>query len=268
MSLIMDLGQAEKVMNDVIAEMTNLTGFDRDRVVLEEAAVILKTCAARTPVAKPAAIVQRARMTAVKALSLNRGDLTVNAGLHGPAGRVWARSHGPRSKGKFRMAFGPGSGMTGAAVPYHWTTADWRKIRAKVQDFKSVYARILADAKRSAGLARQSWVQIADKIGVHLETVPGGGHLSASQIDQARAATSSRGRHYQNGTGMREKDDQKFFVTLVNGLPFGRKLKFDTLLTTVIEGRAKYFATSVRLGVFQSMDTIAKRYPGFFAKAA
>ena len=264
MKPVLNMAEAEKNMAAVIGALTELTGFSREQIVIAEAGVILKTCAARSPVAKPIKTDLRSRLTAVRDLKLTRGDLTVNAGVRGPEGRVWARSKGPGSTGKFRMLRGPGK-LVGPAVPYHWRNQDWQRFESTLADYQSTATRLTALGRQSAGLSRQSWVQIADRLGIPLETVPGGDRLSPNQITAARRATSSRGTCYANGTAQRERSAERFFVTLINNLPFGRRLKFDALLETVMMGRVKYFATSLSHGVFKSMDQVAKRYKGFAA---
>lgn len=268
MKPVLNMAEAEKNMNAVIGELTRLTGFSREQIVIEEAGVILKTCAARSPVAKPAKTDLRSRLTAVRDLDLTRhGDLTVNVGIRGPEGRVWARSKGPRGGAKnagFRMLRGPGH-LVGPAMPYHWRREDWTEYQHKLADYKNTARKLTALGRQSAGLARQSWVQIADRLGIPLETVPGGGSLSPNQIAQARRATSSRGKFFLNGTAQKEKSVERFFVTLINNLPFGTKIRFDALLETVMMGRVKYFATNLSKGVFKSMETVAQRYKGFAA---
>jgi hypothetical protein len=267
MNATVDFSEAERNMKAVIAQLTELTGFSREQVVIEEAGVILKTCASRSPVAKPAKTDLRSRLTAARDLGLTKGDITVNVGLRGPKGRAWARSKGPHGGQKnagFRMLRGPGN-LVGPALNYHWRREDWSEYQGKVADFKNTARRLMALGRQSAGLARQSWVQIADRLGIPLETVPGGGQLSPNQIAQARRATSSRGKFYMNGQAAKEKSAERFFVTLINNLPFGRRIRFDALLETVMTGRVKYFATSLSKGVFKSMKTVAERYKGFSA---
>jgi len=265
MKPVLNMAEAEKNMGAVINALGSLTGFPREQIVIAEAGVILKTCAARSPVAKPAKTDLRSRLTAIWDLGLTKGDITVNAGLRGPEGRVWARSRGPRGRtDTFRMLRGPGN-LIGPAVPYHWRNDDWRSYQQTLADYRNTAKRLMTLGRQSAGLARQSWVQIADRLGIPLETVPGGGSLSPNQIAQARRATNSRGKFYLNGQAAKEKSAERFFVTLINNLPFGTRIHFDALLERVIMGRVKYFATSLSKGVFQSMETVARRFPGFSA---
>jgi hypothetical protein len=261
----MDMADIEKVMAAALDDMAKLTGMDRKAIILAEAGVILKTCAARTPVLDSSKIEQRARRAAIRGLGLTgakgSGDVTMNIGMKGkPFGRVWARSNGPKSNGKFRLAMGPGGGKHDLN---HWTDSDWSRIKSSVADVPGQISKQTGLIARSAGLARQSWIQIADKLGIKLETVKGGGQLSARAIKQAREATASSGRRYDNGMGTQEQDADKFFARLTNNLPFGNKLHFSALLELAIAGRIQYFATNLQKGVFDSMETVAKRYRNF-----
>lgn len=244
-----------------LREMQRLTGFSMERILKAEAGSILKLWAGRTKVAKPAQITLRARLKAARDLGFTQarapGDVTINAGLRGPYGRVWVKT----SRGKYRMAMGPKF----QPVRYRWARDTWTDIEEAVHDFGRVERKLTQGGKRAAGLSRQSVVQIADALGIKLETVPGSG-ASPAAIAKARRALASTGQYHSNGTGrgLFVGANERAVITLLNSLPYNtsRGLAMERTLALILAGRTGYFDRNYRTGVFGSLDTIAKKYPG------
>jgi hypothetical protein len=232
-----------------------------------EAGVILKTWAGRTKVrtekalgrsgllmanrqARSAAGFQRARG------HVDPGQASVNLGIRGKFGRVWYRTETP-GKPKFILAYGDGFIPTPRKIP----GAAWPAVQQLAHRFQSIYQPIVAAAKKSAGLSRQSIVQIADDLGIRLEAVKGGGNLSAAGLAKARAALASNGQHYRNGRGEIADSSKSFYLTLINRYPKLGPLFMDKTLQWVITGRLKYFERNLEEGVFLSAKSAAKAYP-------
>lgn len=260
MNAFLDTEQAQRNFARAVDGMAKLTGFDRKKIILSEAGSILKTCASRTKVATDAKIKAGARLRSLKSLDLTNGrDVTVNAGIKGPYGRVFMKK---KSGNGFRRThddnFKP--------LNQHYKNADWQKLSAIVNDAKKIVAKVTEQAKSSAALARGSWVRIADSLGVKLEDVPGGGGIGSSAIAKARAARARGGKEKNNGASKVESTAGRFFVTLINRLPYGRKIGLDRMLTVVVAGRAKFMLTAVKKGFDGSLTQTAKLFPGWTVK--
>lgn len=253
-----------------LEEMSRTTGLALRKIIIAEAGSILKACAGDTKVATEKTVTQKAinRTLGKTGLGLTKandpGDISINTGARGTFGRVWVRSPAQRrGSGKpFRLAGTIGERtLSFSPERYHWRRPAWTDITEAVADAAYQLAKVIPAAKKSIGLARQSWVQIADSLGIRLESVPGG-RISASAIAKARAAIASTGRPYTNGLGRRHDEAQSFFVTLVNRLPYGTRIGLDRILAKNINGRVRYFHENMRRGVFDHLSTIARKYPG------
>lgn len=260
-----DFSEAESALSFAFNDMARLASLPLERVIRAEAGSILKACAGMTKVANPEKVEIGARNDALRSLGLTSdragSDITINSGRRGPTGRVFARSTGPRSNRRWRRAYGAGYPI-GKPENTHWKDRDWTDIQEAIADYERLLEKVLPAAVKSIGLARQSWVQIADSLGIRLEAVPGG-HISAAGIQKARQAISSNGRIYVNGRSREERAAEGFFIDLINGLPYGQKVQLPRILYVAMQGRAQYYAENVSLGVFQSLSEIASRYPGF-----
>lgn len=251
---------AERNFAKAVDRMARMPGFDRKKIVMAEAGSILKTCASKTKVAAAPKIQTGARLRALKGLQLTRGgDITINAGIRGPFGRVFMRKKsGSGYRRTHEENFQP--------INQHYTNAAWSKLSAVVQDAKNVIARVAVQARASAALARGSWVLIADSLGIRLESVQGGGSISASAIGKARDARARGGVQRNNGASRQESSVGRFFVTLINRLPYGGKLGFDGMLKGAVAGRAKFMEKSIEKGFTGSLQDTAKLFPGWVVK--
>jgi hypothetical protein len=260
---------ATRVMKDygaALRRLSSLTGMDQRAVLLSEAGIILKTCAGRTKVATDKRADQRtwAHILGKRGLDVTGnggtkpGSITVNAGMRGPFGRVWVKT----KNGKFKLAgqITPG-GQGFRPMNYHWANATWTDIQETTEDIAIQSRRKMLRGRRAAGLARQSWLQVADGLGIDLASVKGGGSLSPAGIAKARAALATTGRANRNGTGTITGDQVKTTVTLINRLPYGIPIGLDRLLLGVMAGRAKFFHQSYAKGAFDTMSRTARAYP-------
>ena len=232
-----------------------------------EAGVILKTWAGRTKVRSDKALGRSGLLHANRAArsaagfsairgGVNPGQGSVNLGLRGKFGRVWYRTEAT-GKPKFILAYGDNF----VPMPKHIPARDWPAIQHLSARFQGIWNPLVAAAKKSAGLSRQSIVQIADDLGLRLETVKGGGSLSAAGLAKARSALAQNGQHYRNGTSLIQDDAKSFYLTLINRYPKLGPLFMDRGLQLVIAGRLGYFKRNLEEGTFLSAKTAAKAYP-------
>lgn len=245
--------------NRALAAMSKLTGLDPKKIVDAEAGIILKTCAAKTKVATAETVRTGARLRALRGSGLTSGKTTINAGARAPFGRVWWRN--PET-GKWVLLFGDNF----SKMPRHINNPAFAEVRQTVSTARQKIARAVAMARQSAALARGSWVAIADKIGIKLETVLGGGSLAASSITKARAARARGNKQVTNAAAKREESIKGYLLTLINRLPYGRLIGFDRLLKATMAGRAKFFSTAVAKGFKGSLEQTAKLFPGWTVK--
>lgn len=274
-------GQVARDMSTAIRRIGELTGFDKMAVLKGEAGIILKTCAGRTKVRTDKqvdqnswiAILGKRGLDVTGAGGTKRNDITVNAGIRGPFGRVWVRTRegaftaqakrkDDTKPGRFRLAgqITPG-GQGFRPMNYHWRNAMWTDIQEIADQIAIDSRRKLAKGRRSSALGRQSWVQVADALGIDLNQVKGGGSLSSAGIDKARRALAVTGVAHKNGTGIVLNDRERAQLTLINRLPHGGAIGFDRLLLGVMNGRAKYFFQSYAKGAFDTQKKAAAAYP-------
>lgn len=241
--------------------LAKLQGFSEATVVRGEVAVILKTCVQRTKVAKADAVTMRTRNRVLRDMGYTQGDgpgsVTINSGVRGFAGRIWWRTRNNRFQLAGQMA---DSGQQYMPNHRHFSEKDWFDIEDAVHDYAAAMKRDLPLALGSANLARQSWVQMADDLGLILEDFPGG--ASAAAIAKARRSIASNGRTYRNGIGTEQYEANKSYVaTMVNQLPYWPKIQLDTILAAVLAGRAKFYEQNVARGVFASHAETVRAYP-------
>lgn len=257
-----------------LQELQRVTGKPLRQVLRAEAGSILKTWAGRTKVGTAANARRRATVQAARKGKLTRaenpGDVSVNVGVRAAPRLVWVRSPANRRGGgrPFRLAGGMGDDYRSlTAMRYRWTDAQWAKVSQAVDHMRNAVPFFTKRALKSVGLARQSVVQIADSLGIRLESVPGGG-VSAAGIAKARAAIAATafGRKYENGTGRQYDRAEQFFIELVNRLPYGYKIGMDRTLAAVVNGRARFFRENLKRGVFDQLRTVAQKYPGLFIR--
>jgi hypothetical protein len=253
-----------------LRRLGELSGFSPSQVLLGEAGIILKSCAGKAKVATQDKTDKRSRRALGKKYRLttapNWGDVSVNMGIKAGKlpGTVWKRVG--KSSAKYLAIGQMGTG---------WNSIRWRKLPGKkggdwgkytksaepVLNVIDNMGRYVQRGRDAVGMSRQSWVQVADELGIPLESVQGGGTLSAQGIAKARAAIASNGKRYKNGSGTLTKTETKAQVEIVNSLPYGIAIGMDKQLLSVIGGRAKFFQQSYAKGAFDSMTRAARAFP-------
>lgn len=277
MKASLDASQVAAAYTSAFRRLRALTGFDTKAVLRAEAGSILKAWAGTVKVKTEEMIERSTRSSIGKRMGIISGGgsnpygITVNTGTRkiDTRGDVWFRT---RNK-KFQRAGHITSDGTFLPENMHFRNEDWSRIQQGAQQYASQLKRRLPMTFRSAGLARQSVIQIADSLGIDLLQVEGG-RLSAAAIAKARAALASTGNNYQNGKGTQGGDDTKAYVELLNTLPFNTKAHttqgkgMDNALLRVIAGRAKFIEQSYKKGAFDSMGRAMKAFPNVFKESA
>lgn len=254
-------------LSAALRDIARLTGFSEKDVTIQEAGSILKACASRTKLAKVAQVELRSRQRALQGLGLTRannvGDMTINVGIKAKAGRLWVKT---QSK-VFKLA-GTQSFDADSFTPmnYHWKNAKWQEIQNVLAAAASAINRERPLGLASIGLARQSWIQIADSLGMPLEKIPGG-RLSNAAIEKARRSIASNGKYYVNGRADKvQEPSRKFFVTLINSLPYHSRAGLDEILAGVIAGRVGLYRRTFANGAYKSIEASSRNYPWMKAR--
>lgn len=260
--------------NAFITEMTRAIPASRREVIRAETGSILKAWVLRTKVAKARHLKFRGTKAAVrlgrrfvyggsgKGSELKPGEAWFTMGRGStPVGRVWLRNkNSPRS---FFLLRGPGA-------PKQVLLTKKRGGRSSLlyRVTRGVMPAEKKAALGSAGISRQSIVQIGDALGIRIEAVPGGRNATAA-VAKARRAIASDGRVYPNGVGSEVQGEHTFFTKLVNSTPWGRnpRIQMDVTLALVMKGRMNYFRRNVAAGVFGDIKKIAEAYPGIHVTA-
>lgn len=105
------------------------------------------------------------------------------------------------------------------------------------------------------GLARKSWWNIAKALGL---PVKGGRFVSA---------VATTGKEYpENISASRSVRETDVSIAFINAQPTVNAIGGARALQTAINGRVKYFLFSLQKGAFNSLDKMARQYPGLKLK--
>lgn len=257
---------AAAAYSQAFQELKKLPGFSIRTLIRAEAGSILKAWAGRVKVTTVEKTERRMRSGIAWKMGIqssggnNPFQVTVNDGSRqGTRGDVWFKTRNDKFQQAGRVT------DTGAFIPAwtHFRAADW----AKINQAGSTYAGLLRNRRKavmaSIGLNRQSVLQIADSLGIDLMNVPGG-KLSFAALQKARDAEPSNGRFYQNGTGAESSADDaqtKYYVQLINRLPYNRKTGMDNDLAWVLSNRANYIRQTFAHNAGKSITNVVARFP-------
>ena len=228
-----------------------------------ESGVILKRWTGMTKVASEERVTVEARYRAGKqafggATNVkNPFGITVNTGKRdGIPGKVWNRTKlkNWQEAGQIR------DDATWIPAWKHFGDEAWKRIDAGGKSYAATLAKMKPMALKAVGLARQSVVQIADQLGISLESVRGG-TANAAGIAKARSALASDGRYYQNGRGIRDKDSTSFFVEMINGYPRIQELRMDETLEAIVRDRMGETRRALESKVFESAQRTTRVFP-------
>jgi hypothetical protein len=243
-------------------------------VLRGEAGVILKACAAGTSIATADRADKRSRLRYLRDQQLTGRNgmmpVTVTAGAKKGSeyGRVFLRTATGGWRRTHDAVFRPVAGIpsSGRKKPGdHYREHDWLLLRSTIATVRGGITAARTAGRKTIGLGRQSWVQIADTLGIRLEDVRGGSFfgksISGSAIAKARAAVASNGQSYSNGLGTLERTQYETIITLLNRYPAGHRTGMDRILQSAIVSRVRYFEKNMELGVFNAIEKTVRAYP-------
>lgn len=257
MKFKLDFRNALKEYGQALAAMAKLVGLEPQQLLKEEVGIILKTCIARTKQVSVAKLRDSARLRALRGLGLTRGPLTINAGVKARFGMVWRRNY---ENGQYFPIYY----QDFSDVPnQHFGGEMFRVSTALTDNAKKEMQSAVQVAKKTQGLARKSWITIADKAGINLALVKGGKSIADSSIGRARNATAKGGAERNNGAAIVQNSGGIYAITVINRLPYGSKIGLGLLLSFTVQGRTAYFVTAVKKGFDGSLEQATKLFPGW-----
>lgn len=104
------------------------------------------------------------------------------------------------------------------------------------------------------GLAKQSVLQIADRLGIKISAP---GYVATALASTGKRYPENTAVRLQRRTGLLQISFENSQPTINQERVGGRRA-----LQRAIDGRVKYFMTNMARGVFDDVKNIAKRYPG------
>lgn len=240
----------------MVRDMKKLTGASYEAVVKEMARGVLRVAANYTPNAKPDVVEKKAEAV------IRRRYNTYAGGAVGKLAReTYPRISRTRGGGKEWWIYDSQKmvDMLKAWRRNNQMWADYVSERNdRDQDLQVALKEFPAARVRAIGISKQSWLQIADAIGVS--------PIGCAYEARARAAISAKRGGWPTSTGTETSSGPLYFVELINRMPLlvdgSGKMDGSAILQRAIKAREKAFEIELQKGVFSSMEAISKRYPG------
>lgn len=142
-----------------------------------------------------------------------------------------------------------------------WTTfsgkkyhiAEWRLPDQLWNQIQRQRKERLQTRLNARGLSKQSWLHVASALG---KTIP---------VPAYVANANYKSQQYPvDGDKREEGASSNFSLTIINSSPIVQKAGGQAALLAAMRGRASYFQRNLAHGVFNSIATRAKKYPGIF----
>lgn len=252
MSLTVDT----RAFNQMVRELSKMSGAPVKQVILAETGKILENCVSSTPVRSAQAIERSVRFQNRNLWEdaqwppKARGNVVVSITK---TGAPWfVDEPGPQYSG---VAQGRkvGSKTFHPMEFFHWSRARWARYQNALSILRTKQQN-LGNALGSRGLAAHSWWQIAASLGIQIN-VPA----------YVRNARPRNGQVYINGMGQKFETPTSFFVEIANNNPtLVGKLGGAGILTRAIQRRITHFGINVAKAVFNDLKRRARLYPGVF----
>lgn len=230
-------------------DLATLSGKTFEHVLIDQTAALLKVCLRMTPAARSAAIVKR----------ISRE----NDHVQFPSGHIisiWKKAGSTMflddstwdKRGKAPRQVG--SGMTWHDMTKRrWSDARWARYQAYQAELKN-YQKDPKAALRARGISKQSWLQIAQDLGIDLDAPK-----------YVKNATPSNGKTYKNGIARKFLDVAAAYIEIANdNYLVVKRLNGWGIVQKAINTRLRAFQIETEKGVFDDLATRAKRYPGIF----
>lgn len=246
-------------------ELAKLGVVNYERALVSQVGQVLKNCVRNTTAATRANIIKRA--------SRDQGYVEF---ADGTVIATWKKADHAEmfltdstwnGRGKAPRLVG---GKSWHNMAWRWSDGMWAAFlahQAQIKDgFNSgkpgkrgKYGVALQMALRARGLAKRSWYEIAEMLGIDAASIGLPGYVLA--------ARPSNGQTYHNGTAVRIVEGAGFAIQIHNDSPLLTHFRNPTgqqILQRAIDSRLKAFQHDLAHDVFQDIAQRARRYPGIF----
>jgi hypothetical protein len=131
-------------------------------------------------------------------------------------------------------------------ISNHWPDYLW----SEIQRLRKEHLQTKLGAR---GLAKQTWFNLASKIG---------GNIAAPAYVMA---ANYRGQQYaQNVSEVKAGSAADFSLTIKNDSPLGPGARMENALLNAMNGRARYFEKNMEHRAFATLASRAAKYPGIY----
>jgi hypothetical protein len=136
---------------------------------------------------------------------------------------------------------------------FHWSDERWARWQSHLAAIQAKLHNV-AQHLRSRGASKATWLQMAEDLGIaHLVKAPG----------FVKTAVSRDGRTYKHGRGREVRSSGQYYVEITNDSSLVvNRLNGAAILQASVNGELAYFYRNLELGVFDSIASISRRYPG------
>lgn len=245
----------QSLCNDLL-RMADKPGVTFEHVLKDQTGKVLETCVKYTGSPKASTTPRKPHTVGTGFAKEGESELWITTGgpswLVEPGGKGYHTCYIVREPGNMR----------------HWSNDRWARGQ-RLLALADPDGGINRQQKRAnkiikgRGLAKASWVQIADSLGIPVK-VPA----------FVRKAVPQDGIPRVSGVGRKMQSANSLFLEIENRYPLlcgaARKRTAGNdgfaILTRAIKTRVKAFEEDVKRGVFDDLKTRAQRYPGIFVK--
>ena len=205
-------------------EMSKITGASFQDIIRAETQSILEAAVKKTKAAQVKLIERSVKETRVRTVNGKTYLTNTSSSWRSPS---WWTPQAPK-----------GWKLPGAV---------WAAIQKQIKDE-------IAITKGARGLAKKSWMQVAQKLGITI-SVP-------SYVEKAK---TEKGDYPEDATGTEKTDGSSFFIEITNSRTYSGSVR--DAIRAAMRGRTNFFKKNLRLGVFKKTSDIAAKYPGLKATA-
>lgn len=231
-------------MDRVVPLLAKAAKVPMKQVTRAESKSVLQTALNRTKIPAKAVIHQR---TERKYNNYAGGDI-------GPVarGQLPSISISPRKKNEWWLD----RNAEGVRTFYlmngnrRWSDERWAAYQAEEADRKADLKDAVIEALARRGLPKQSWYLLAELLDMRLKASP---EVVNAKVNKKRIQHVAR--------TLVEEMESVYIIHFTNTSRATYYADGGRIISTIIRGRVKYFERNLRLGVFQSMEKIAKAYP-------
>lgn len=246
----------------VVQELARISGKDYFDVLIPQVGAVLKSCISLTPARTVGQIAKRVSA---------RGSFIEFA--DGTKISVWKKAGGEEmffdesTYPQYAAKWPKGSPIPKMADGKSWHNMSdhrfggtrWASYQAHKKQRAALLKQWMEEGKAGRGLAKKSWWQIAEDLGLE----PG---LAAAYVRKAHAVKDNHDLgEFKEGFAAKLVERAAAIIEITNANPLVvGKLDGRRILEIALLNRERAFMTDLEKGVFQDVKRRAERYPGIF----